>query len=458
MSSPQRKRLSSYCQSVPSSYTSSRDWVRKKRQKKCILRSKSESKLNNPYAAEHTTDRQSISDLSTRKIAQSNLLISSSLPSNPFLAHKIFNSTPVIPDNDKLFSFQSRPLTANSKSLDLQAFKYDGVAVSTALALARHHSPTISPDINSLSVLNAAAHARNEAGNAALKKVLTELEKRPNDVGLIATVVQMYILANNTTQAITLLESFFKRLDDSISENEKDVRFSPGLIGIMVALYRSQGRKSHVKQELARAASYWRHKSKTSKPLLQAAGVALLDSSNPEDISSAGDIFTKLREQDRNDKIAIAGYISSYAAHSPEKVEPEVDKLTPMSALIAGIDIDALENAGIPQSSNALAIAQHATSRKRAAAEDVPSRPKRIRKSRLPKDFEPGKTPDPERWLPLRDRSSYRPKGKKKGKKDGGDRTQGGIVADDVGVKEAAPVKGPAGGPGNKKRKGKGKR
>lgn len=49
-----------------------------------------------------------------------------------------------------------------------------------------------------------------------------------------------------------------------------------------------------------------------------------------------------------------------------------------------------------------------------------------MRKSRLPKDYEQGKAPDPERWLPLRDRSTYRPRGKKGRAKAA--LTQGGVV------------------------------
>lgn len=49
-----------------------------------------------------------------------------------------------------------------------------------------------------------------------------------------------------------------------------------------------------------------------------------------------------------------------------------------------------------------------------------------MRKSRLPKKDEQGKAPDPERWLPLRDRSTYKPKGKKGRAKAA--LTQGGVV------------------------------
>lgn len=408
------------------------------------------------------TDLRSIPDPSTRKVAQNNTMLASSSSPNPFLAHKLFNTSMVVPESDKLFNFQSRVYTSNAKTMDLQAFKFEGVASSTAKAIASEVSSPTSASVTTLAVLNAAAHARNQVGKAALRHILPELEKRPNDVGLIATIIQMYLLTGDTTSATVLLESFLHRLDRSSSGGGQDVRFSPGLVAILISLYKIQGRKSHLKQELAKAAVYWRHKSKAPRSLLQAAGVALLDeSSSKDDQSNASEIFTKLREQNPNDKSALAGFVASKAIQMYDDISSEVSKLTPVADLIKGIDVDALEKAGIPQSSNALAIAQQKNSRKRPAEGDQ-SKPKRVRESRLPKDYEAGKMPDPERWLPLRDRSSYRPKGKKKGRKDGGDRTQGGIVADDVGVKDApgkgAPIVGSGGGGPNKKKKGKGKK
>ena len=456
-----RNPLSFYL-SLSSSCMFSRDLAEPQTQKRLLQRSESQSMVvTHRGCICFMTNFYSIPDLSTRKIALNNTLISSPESANPFIAHSRFSSTPEIPESDNLFAFQSRPLTSNARSLDLQAFKYDGVAESTARAIANQAMPTTLPHITSLSVLNAAAHARNMNGKAALRLVLPELEKRPNDVGMIATLLQMYVLTNNMTAATTLLKSFLDRLDSSASENDQDVRFSPGLVGTLVALYKTQGLKSQIKQELAKAANYWRHKSKPPKSLLQAAGTALLESSDLDDISAAGEIFTKLHEQNPDEKMAIAGYVASNAIQHPQSVKSEVEKLTPILDLIKNVDVDALEGAGIPQSSNALAIAQQRSSRKRAGPDSDRPKAKRIRKSRLPKDFESGKKADPERWLPLRERSTYRPKGKKKGKKDGGDRTQGGVVAEDVGVKETLPNKaqtpGVVGG-GNKKKKGKGKK
>ena len=94
-----------------------------------------------------------------------------------------------------------------------------------------------------------------------------------------------------------------------------------------------------------------------------------------------------------------------------------------------------------------------------------PEKKKRVRLSKRPKDFVEGKVPDPERWLPLRERSGFRVKGKKGKRKDGGGMgTQGGVEKE---KEKVAPVPAAAvtaggggagaggGGKGKSKKKGK---
>ena len=402
----------------------------------------------------------SVVDMATRQIAQHNLLVGSEQPSNPYVAHKSLDRNTRFQNVDKPFQVQQRTLDTNIKAADLQALKFDGVARSTAKFLKSQQLPFTSVDLTTAGVLNAAAHARGQDGKLALKNLLPELERSPHNIGLLLTIIQIHVSMHNPASAIKLLESFFEWVDQSSFDSREDVRFSPGLVAVSVALYRSQGRRSHATRELERAAFHWRQMPEPPALLLQAAGATLLESLYPQDASSAAEIFTTLHEKRPDDRIAAAGYVAAYASKDPLKVIAEVEQLTPVSQLIQGIDVDNLENAGIPQQSNALAILQKTASRKRGLPDRGSNKAKRIRKSRLPKDCDPHKTPDPERWLPLRDRSTYRPKGKK-GRKRDADRTQGGIVADDVGVKDGGSLARPTGGGGrgggNKKSKKKGK-
>lgn len=399
----------------------------------------------------------SIKDLAVRYIAQVNSIAASKEHSNPYLSHRLFHSSPKPPVTNQHFSFQANILQQDEYVISLLSQKTAGVASSTEKVIAASPAPSLSPAVNMAGVINAAAHSHNaETEKAALKEILPLLEKRPNDVGLILTIAHLYIITNNYAAATHLLESFFKRLEQSSSASDLDVRFAPGLIASLVTLYAQQGRPGAAKSELAKAAEYWRnpHKSKTeapSKSLMVAAGTALLDTHNPENAKAAGAIFQSLYEQDDEDRAAIAGLIAAQSIYDPSSIPADLLAYLPeANRLVADIDAAALENAGVPV--GATSLASDARKRSVAPTTAIAPRSKRLRKVRIPKDFDPNKKMDAERWLPMRDRTYYRPKGKK-GKKRAEGLTQGGPVAE-----EKKPSAGVQKDQGKAKKKGKGKK
>lgn len=405
------------------------------------------------------SDCESISERSTRQIAQNNVILSQGAPENPYLLYKTLHEAPSA-GGDKLFDYQNNILMNNTHSADLLVQKYDGIIRSANKSQGSY--PSIEPSTNLLSVYSAAAHARGQTDPKALKHVLPLLERRPKDLGLLLTAVQLYVKAGNTTSAITTLEKSLQVLEES--KDDEDVRFAPGLLGVLISLYRREGRKGQIRTELAKAASYWQsQKTTTERPtiLLRAAGMSLLHSTDRADLTTAGELFHNLYQHDTTDQFAIAGYVAAQAPLNYSQIEPQVDTLPPVDDLISDIDVAALEKAGITPSSAsaAAAAAAIAGARKRPSDGKTERVTKRLRQSRLPKDLDPNRAPDPERWLPLKDRSTYRPKGRK-GKQRAAERTQGGVVTEKVEDPSAGQAKVQTGGGGasSKKKKGKGKR
>ena len=344
-------------------------------------------------------------------------------------------------------------MNENRLVLDLLVGKYSAVLSSTLKALSTQQCST-GRHANKLSVLHAAAQAQNDLGKMGLRKILPLVEKRPTDVGLTLTIIQLYILTNNVGSALTVMESLLDRLASSSDSNYQDVRFAPGLMSILVSLYNQQNRKSQVISALAKAASYWRHKQKPPIALLQVAGVQLLTSSKGEDQDLARELFSILHNSETTSRFATAGYVAAHATTSPDKVKSEADSLTSIPRLVVDIDVFALERNGVPFPPTGDALTA-----KRKRAQDDKSKPakKRVRKARLPKDFDVNKALDPERWLPLRDRSSYKPKGKK-AKKKAEALTQGGMAGgpkDNTKGGGEGVLQAKSGGGGGKKRKGK---
>jgi signal recognition particle subunit SRP72 len=387
------------------------------------------------------------------------------------MAHRMSDSLTQITGNDRLFEYQSSILRRNKYILDLQIQKFSGVEKSTSKVLSRDSIPAISSAKCDLGVLEAAAACQLQTGQEALRHLLPLLKSRPDDVGLILTIVQLYVKLQNPIPAINILEAFLKRLEATATDDHADVRFAPGLVALAVSLYRTQRRHSAIRDELAKAAAHWQKKtgpdsSGAGNSLLREAGIELLRSSHPADLAAAGEAFSHLVASQPNDRTAKLGLVASFATSDFAKVQPSLDILPSVEQLTRGVDVDALIEAGVavlpaatgPTQGKKRPLEQGETERQQQQLAA-----KKRRKRKLPKSYDPNKKPDPERWLPLRDRSSYRPKGKK-GKKRAAEATQGGIVREEETLElaggagsvkvEKAPTGGGGGG-GKKKKKGK---
>lgn len=376
---------------------------------------------------------------------------------NPFVRQRKAESLMASAAQSDLFSYQSNILKRNNLVIDLGAFKTKGVAERTEKILTQAKLPSANPQINISSIINAAAHTQGLDAKEALRKLQALAAKRPSDVGIVLAVVQLQIREQQGGAALTTLTSFLSRLENSEDANDIDTRYSPGIVALTVSLMRSQRRESSAKAELVKAAKWWQNRPAHSVgSLLLEAGIELMRSSNTDDLKLAGASFDKLFREAQESDIAAAGLVAAFAASEANKVKQYSDKLPPVHDLISGIDVDALFDAGV-------AVARsNAASKKRPASDEANAeKATKRRRRKLPKNYVEGKTPDPERWLPLRDRSSYRPKGKK-GKKRAGEATQGGIVKEEetlglVGGGGVKVEKAPAPSSNNKKKK-KGKK
>ncbi|ERT02382.1 signal recognition particle subunit SRP72 [Sporothrix schenckii 1099-18] len=464
----------------------------------------------------------------TNSLVIKNSSSSSPTSSNPYLAQRQVDAVPASPSgSDRLFSHQARILRRNQFAIELQCYKFKGVLGRTAKLLKRQSSTrdgdsnkeneNISlatfPDVVDLGVFGAAAKAELQTGKDALRRILPLLEHRPDDIGLLLTAVQLQLQAHNAEAALSLLEAYFRRAEDATATAARDARFAPGLVALAVAIYKLQGRHQAVRTELAKAAAHWQQARKTplSAPpasLLRAAGVELLHSQDPADQAAAASAFETLHASDPADKITAAGLVASLAAASATDsattpVSPAqaarqqklAASLTPVDQLAKGIDVTSLLQNGV---ATLPAPAAPAKSKKRSAAATVaattdaaaaqpsakkpktgaaaaPSLSRQARKLQAKaaadgstSTFDPNKKMDPERWLPVRDRSSYRPPKGKKGRGRRGDAAtmQGGVVKEEETLAlaggagsvrvEKAP-QGPSGSSAAKKRK-KGKK
>lgn len=369
---------------------------------------------------------------------------------NPFLLERKVAQLLAMGNNVKLFGHQGALLNRLKHVLRLQCQKFSGVEKGTADAVSKT-GPSIVPSNTHLGVLNAAAATQIASGKPALAKCRELLEKRPLDVGLALTAGQLAIREGNLSAASSIIRTLLDALERINDPQSRKLRYAPGLVALAVALNRTQGKTGPAMTELSEVAAHASDpRGALPQSLLRKTGLELIRSHRVNEVRLASTAFRSVLSRSPNDDLAAAGLVASSGKLDDKAAATLSGKLSPVEDLVSGIDVGALLGGGVVGSSLA-------TQLKRKPA-DEPQRPVKKRRRRVPEDTEPGKKPDPERWLPLRDRSSYKPKGKK-GKKKAADLTQGGIVREEtielVGGAGAVKVEKTAPASSRKKKRGR---
>ncbi|PKS11624.1 hypothetical protein jhhlp_001775 [Lomentospora prolificans] len=303
--------------------------------------------------------------------------------------------------------------------------------------------------VNRLSALNVAALLRLPSKTSPVTTCQELLKDQPSDLGLLLTTVELCLREKNLSAACRLVENYVSQLDSAGSTEQKQLRFTPGLAALLVSLYKSQGRHKSISAYLSRLAVACKNTpEELPNSLLRGIGLWLIRSPTLAEVQLASPAFKVLLEKEPKDDIAEAGFVASIVGSDRA---PTATQLLPIENLVDGINVNSLLSGGVVLPSATTAQV------KRTFSGDG-EKPAKRRRRKLVEGAETGKPLDPERWLPLRDRSSYRPKGKK-GKKRTAEATQGGVVKEEtielVGGAGAVKVEKAASAAPKKKRKGR---
>ncbi|KAI6686657.1 hypothetical protein NL676_032570 [Syzygium grande] len=193
-----------------------------------------------------------------------------------------------------------------------------------------------------------------------------------------------------------------------------DIQHMPATVATLVALKERAGDIDGAAAILNSAIQWWSNAmtedNKLSSIMPEAASFMLRHGRQEE----AAHLYEELVKSHGSIE-AMAGLITTVARVDIGKAEAYEKKLKPLPGL-KGINVESLEKtSGAKQDESSLhrGLAEaHEESKSKEK-----TKKKRKRKPRYPKGFDPanpGPPPDPERWLPKRERSSYRPKRKDK--------------------------------------------
>ncbi|XP_063277462.1 signal recognition particle subunit SRP72-like [Prinia subflava] len=217
------------------------------------------------------------------------------------------------------------------------------------------------------------------------------------------TMAQLKIAQGSVTKACMILKSI------------EELQHKPGMVSALVTMY-SHEEDIDSAIEVFTQAIQWYQQYQPKSPvhlslIREAANFKLKHGRKKEAINDLEELW----KQNPKDVHTLAQLISAYSLVDPEKAKVLSKHLPSSDTMSLKVDVDALENSHGATYVRKKAGKLTGDSQQKEQGQGEVKKKKKKKKGKLPKNYDPKVTPDPERWLPMRERSYYR--GRKKGKK-----------------------------------------
>uniref|UniRef100_A0A803XQ88 Signal recognition particle subunit SRP72 n=1 Tax=Meleagris gallopavo TaxID=9103 RepID=A0A803XQ88_MELGA len=267
-------------------------------------------------------------------------------------------------------------------------------------------------------LIQAAQLCREKQHTKAIGLLQDFAEQHPaNAAEIKLTMAQLKIAQGSVTKACMILRSI------------EELQHKPGMVSALVTMY-SHEEDIDSAIEVFTQAIQWYQQFQPESPvhlslIREAANFKLKHGRKKEAISDLEELW----KQNPKDVHTLAQLISAYSLVDPEKAKVLSKHLPSSDTMSLKVDVDALENSHGATYVRKKAGKLTGDNQQKEQGQGEVKKKKKKKKGKLPKNYDPKVTPDPERWLPMRERSYYR--GRKKGKKKDqvGKGTQGSTTA-----------------------------
>ncbi|KAM1633553.1 hypothetical protein ACFXTN_010595 [Malus domestica] len=299
--------------------------------------------------------------------------------------------------DNKLSPKQKESIYVNRVLLLLHANKMDQAREIVAAL------PDMFPDSVMPVLLQAAVFVReNRAGKA--EEILGQFSEKFPDKSKVVLLARAQVAAA-AGHPLLAAESLGKI---------PDIQHTPATVATLVSLRERAGDIDGAAAVLDAAINWWSNAmtedNKLSVLMQEAASFKLRHGREEE----AARLYEELVKSHGSVE-ALVGLVTTVARVDVKKAEAYEQKLKPLPGL-KGVNVDSLEKTSGAKHNEGVSHVKITETYDEGKTKAKAKR-KRKRKPKYPKGFDPanpGPPPDPERWLPKRERSSYRPKRKDK--------------------------------------------
>uniref|UniRef100_A0A4W5S0G0 Signal recognition particle subunit SRP72 n=2 Tax=Hucho hucho TaxID=62062 RepID=A0A4W5S0G0_9TELE len=254
-------------------------------------------------------------------------------------------------------------------------------------------------------LIQVAQLCREKQHSKAIELLQRFSDQHPDSAsGIKLTMAQLYLTQGHVTKACDILRSI------------EDFKHKQGMISALVSMYSHEEDIDSAIDVFSQAIQYYQSEQPGSSVHLalvrEAADFKLKYGRKKEAITD----LEQLWKQNTNDIHTLAQLISAYSLVDQDKAKSLSKHLPSPESMSFNVDVDELENShGANYVRKKAAKVTGENLPKEQGQGDVKKKKKKKKKGKLPKNYDPTANPDPERWLPMRERTYYR--GRKKGKK-----------------------------------------
>lgn len=358
-------------------------------------------------------------------------------------------------------AIQSQFVPLQRQTLNNNRFLLELASGKSVENLIKSQSKLDTPAFNSLQAYAyLTRYTNNTQSNTEQMKALNKLYSvKKTNVALAFLIAQIYANNDSYSLAAIAISDYIK----NTKEKNPEQAFAPGVIAALSSLYTLAGRESCAIPFIEEAVTYW---SKNASEVMDNNQLQILfaDSSYLLATSPAlklvSDTLENLYKQDPSNIVVISGLLGLGDPEISQKYSKHENQLISIQEATRGIDAKLIASSGLEPLLKKRAI----SSLEQGKVSKGPAKKKKMGK--LPKNYDESKTPDPERWIPLKDRSTYKPP-KAKGKKKVLASTQGGQADESLDLasssttstaKTTSSSKSKAKAKNIKKKKGKGRK
>jgi len=355
-------------------------------------------------------------------------------------------------DGKSLFDSLKRINIASKESLEQKLTKKQmlEIAINKCLLLAQAHKLDEArrelaklkesyPGNARVAIVQAAIAFAEKKAKVCEEILTTFLAEQPGSEEVLLALSQLYETQQRLDKAV-----------EALAQLPIKLRARARTLQAIVALYLRQKKSDQAVASFREAIDYWISEGPEHEETL-ASVLQIATRLDLKDRTFAAEVFQMYLEKiDGSDTEALCGLVQALAKVDPEKAETYSERLKVPS--YDHLDPEVLEQAAIPKIDKSLKLAKAKEAEKDAPEEGadgaeapaeaaVKAKRKRKHKPRYPKGFDPenpGPAPDPERWLPKRERAEFKKRMRKRDKSMFRG-PQGGMVADDNAFRKQGP-------------------